>query len=317
MSCLPFHAIGIDVGGTKIAAGLVSFPEGEIFSRQIVPTSPHRGGQAVLDDAVRLAEVLAKTANAQGMILGGIGLGLCELIDPDGHIFSSHSIQLQEQSIVERLSHFAPIVLEADVRSAALAEAMFGAGRSLRIFLYVTIGTGISSCLMIEGRPFLGAHGATGTMASGSIETACERCGHVTRGTLEEVASGPALVARFHQHRPGMARTGQEVLAAAGAGDAQAFEVVHSAGRAVGTMVGFLVNVLDPEAVIVGGGVGLAEGPYWESLVQSARRVIYSDHHRTIPVVHALTGENAGLVGAAATVWKRFAPGHSPAQVHV
>jgi glucokinase len=311
MSCLPFHAIGIDVGGTKIAAGIVSFPEGKISARQIVSTSPHRGGQAVLDDIVRLAEELAKIANTQGAKLGGIGLGLCELVDPEGHILSTHSIQLQKQSILEPLSHFAPVVLEADVRTAALAEAIFGAGRSLRIFLYVTIGTGISSCLMIEGRPFVGSHGATGTMASSSTETACERCGHVTRGTLEQKASGPALVTRFNEHRPGLARTGQDVLAAAGAGDAQALELVQSAGKAVGVTLGLLVNVLDPEAVIVGGGLGLAEGPYWESLVQSVRRVIYSDLHRTIPVVHATTGEDAGLIGAAAAAWKKFGSGPS------
>jgi len=227
------------------------------------------------------------------------------LVAPDGHIFSGHSIQLQKQSIVERLARFGPVVLEADVRAAALAEALFGAGRSFRIFLYITIGTGISSCLMIDGQPFVGAHGATGTMASTPMEIVSEKCGYVA-STLEEMASGPGLVARFNEHRPGAAHTGRDVLTAVSAGDVHALEVVCSAGKAVGATVGLLVNVLDPEAVIVGGGLGLSNGSYWDSFVKTVQSTIYSEACRKIPIVHAETGTSAGLLGAAATAWRRL-----------
>jgi glucokinase len=306
MSSQPFQTIGIDIGGTKIAAGVVRFPAGTILARRIVPTLAQRGEQAILDDISRLTEDLVRTAASNGMSLGGIGLGICELVDAEGQIFSGHSIQLQKQSIVERLARFAPVVLEADVRAAALAEALFGAGRPFRTFLYITIGTGISSCLMIDCKPFVGAHGATGTMASSPMETACEKCGDVTCATLEEKASGPALVARFNEHHPDAARTGQDVLTAASAGDVRALEVVCSAGKAVGATVGLLVNVLDPEAVIVGGGLGLSKGSYWDSFVQTVQSTIYSDACQKIPILHAKTGEGAGLLGAAATAWRKL-----------
>jgi glucokinase len=306
MSSQPSQTIGIDIGGTKIAAGLVRFPAGTILANQIVPTQAQRGEQAILEDIARLTTDLAGAAAENGMSLGGIGLGLCELVDPEGQIFSNHSIQLQKQSIVERLAGFAPVVIEADVRAAALAEALFGAGRQFRTFLYITIGTGISSCLMIDGQPFVGAHGATGTMASSPLETPCEKCGHVASSTLEGKASGPALVARFNEHNPGAAHSGQDVLVAAASGDVHALEVVHSAGKAVGATVGLLVNVLDPEAVLVGGGLGLSTGPYWDSFVQTVQSTIYSDAYRKIPILQATTGESAGLLGAAATAWKKL-----------
>src|SRR5207249_2171327 len=122
--------------------------------------------------------------------------------------------------------------------------------------------------------------------------------------TLEEIASGPALVARFNQRRPGAAKNGPDVLAAAAAGNSDSLEVLRSAGEAVGSAVGFLVNVLDPEAVIVGGGLGLSAGSYWESFTASTRRHIWSKINRDLPILQASTGQAAGILGAAAA-WKR------------
>jgi glucokinase len=260
---------------------------------------------AVLDDVVRLAEELAGQARDQGITVEGIGLGLCELVDPSGHIMSANCIHWQDQPVAVRLSRVAPVCLEADVRAAALAEALFGAGHAFRIFLYLTVGTGISSCLMIDGGPFVGARGATGTMASSPMDVRCENCGHIDRRTLEQIASGPALVARLNKLRPGAARCGEDVLVAAASGDAQAREVVRSAGESLGSAVGLLVNILDPEAVVVGGGLGLSEGAYWQSFIASSRRHIWSGVHRDLPILRAATGHNAGIVGAAAAAWKK------------
>jgi len=307
MKDAPFHALGIDVGGTKTAAGVVSFPEGRACSQRLIPTEPSRGGEAVLNDVVRLAEELTAEAEALGQKVKGIGLGLCELVDPAGRILSANCVRWQDQPVADRLSRLAPVVIEADVRAAALAEALFGAGRSLRIFLYVTVGTGISSCLVIDGHPFIGARGATGTMASSPMSVTCEKCGHVSHRTLEEIASGPALAARLNARRPGAAKNGKDVLAAVAAGDADAREVVQSAGESLESTIGLLVNVLDPEAVIVGGGLGLSEGPYWDSFIASTRRHIWSEVHRDLPFLQATTGQNGGIIGAAATAWKKFA----------
>ncbi|MBX9625917.1 MAG: ROK family protein, partial [Gemmataceae bacterium] len=94
----------------------------------------------------------------------------------------------------------------------------------------------------------------------------------------------------------------EDVLAAAAAGDLEAVRVVREAGEAVGAAVGWLVNVLDPEAVAVGGGLGLAGGPYWDALVDSTRRHVWAEAARGLPVVPAGLGADAGLVGAAVAV---------------
>src|SRR5512134_2864541 len=121
-------AIGVDVGGTKIAAGIVAFPKGEVRHRRQVPTAPGRGGKAVLDDVARLGEELHTLAGQRGCRVEGIGIGICELVDLEGKVASENCIGWKRLRVRERLSNLAPTVIEADVRAAALAEAMVGAG---------------------------------------------------------------------------------------------------------------------------------------------------------------------------------------------
>jgi glucokinase len=299
----PFHAIGIDVGGTKIAGGWVSFPDGTIRERHMLPTATERGGRQVLDDVVRLVNDLTTAARAAHAEIQAIGLGLCELVSPAGQILSANAIRWLDQPVAARLGETAPSWIEADVRAAARAEAMFGAGRDFEIFLYVTVGTGIASSLVIRGEPFMGAHGATGTMASSPIRFPCEQCGHFNQRTLEALASGPGLVHQLNQRLPQTATSGESVLAAAARGDAEALQVVNAGAEALESVIGLLINVLDPQAVIVGGGLGLSEGPFWDRFADSTRRHIWSG--LPLPILRARTGQDAGLLGAAATAWKK------------
>ncbi len=294
-------AIGIDVGGTKIAAGIVRFPDARILARRQIPTQPERGGAAVLDDVARISEELIQEATAVHPSILALGIGLCELVSREGRILSRNCIWWETETVTRRLSSVAPVFIEADVRAAARAESAFGAGREFRSFLYVTVGTGISCCLMIDGQPYLGARGATGTLASSALGIPCERCGTVNRRTLEELASGPALVTRLNRIRPGSAGSGQDVLAAVAAGNPEARNVVQSAGEALASTVGWAVNVLDPEAVIVGGGLGHSEGYHWQEFVDSTRRYIWSEVHRDLPILRAATGGDSGIIGAAWT----------------
>ena len=212
-----------------------------------------------------------------------------------------------------RLAHIGPVTLEADVRAAARAEALLGAGRPFRIFLYVTVGTGIACSLVIEGVPYFGSRGATGTMASGPMGWACEHCGKINNQTLEQIASGPALAKRLNHLQLGTVNSSQEVFAAAAAGNSHAELIIRSAGQALESTIALMVNVLDPEAVIIGGGLGLSEGPYWSSFIDSTRSHIWSDVHRDLPILRAVTGARAGMIGAALTAWKAQLRSQPPA----
>jgi glucokinase len=293
------YAIGLDVGGTKIAAGIVAMESGKILERRTIPTRPERGGAAVLDDVLALAEALYSSANTHGVHVSGVGVGVAELVDRAGEVTSSHSIAWQGIAVRERLARVAPTVVEADVRAHALAEARYGAGRPYRLFAFVTVGTGISCCLVQDGLPYAGARGNALVLASSALTTVCTTCGTVLRPVLEEFASGPALVSRYNQAIGGHAARAEDVIAAADAGNTAAIEIVRTAGAALGVGVGWLINVLDPEAVIVGGGLGLAGGLYWESFVAATREHTWAAGSRDLPILMAELGPDAGLVGAA------------------
>jgi glucokinase len=303
-------AIGLDIGGTKIAGGVVSASDGQILTRRITPTLPERGGQVVLDDAVALAHELMMEAQAQGWSVRGIGVGVCELVDPQGNITSAHTVAWQGLPVQAAFAHLAPATVESDARAPALAEAYYGAGRPYRLFVYITVGTGISCCFVQDGRPYAGARGNALILASSPLTTTCTNCGTVLKPILEEFASGPALVTRYNavgsREPSGRATRGEEVMAAVARGDSIAIEVVRSAGAALGVSVGWLVNVLDPEAVVVGGGLGSAKGLYWDSFVEATREHIWSNTNRDLPILQAALGPDAGIIGAAATVMQKF-----------
>ncbi|HTL57493.1 MAG TPA: ROK family protein [Candidatus Limnocylindrales bacterium] len=299
-----FIAMGIDVGGTKTAFGVVRFPAGEVLVEKEIPTGADRSAKKVLDDIVRAASKLAVDNRLKGATLSAVGFGICELVGRRGEILSHNLLNWKTAQIQRQFADLAPVTLEADVRAGALAEALFGAGKSYRIFLYVTVGTGISCSLVIDGVPYLGMHGATGTMASSSLTWVCETCGDINKRTLEQIASGPALVSRLNQEQPGAAVTGQDVLAAAAQGNATAECVIRSAATALGSTISLLVNVLDPEAVIIGGGLGLSKGIFWKTLIESTRNHIWSDIHRDVPILPAATGVRCAMIGAAAAAWK-------------
>ena len=185
------------MGGTKIAAGLVT-PDGKIITRRVIPTLPHRGGEAVLEDALALAASLQEEASAAGRNALAVGIGIGELVDLHGNVASAQTVPWRGVPVQERFARLAPAVVEADSRAAAFCEARFGVGRNHRIFLYLTVGTGIGSCLVLDGVPYSGARGSSGTVGSSPLSTRCTECGAELRPVLEQNASGPALVIQYN-----------------------------------------------------------------------------------------------------------------------
>ncbi|HVX67577.1 MAG TPA: ROK family protein [Bryobacteraceae bacterium] len=304
------HVVGLDVGGTKIAGGVVEFPGGGVRWLRAIPTRPSRSGQAVLDDALSLARELMAEAEQSGGPVSGIGVGVAETVDPAGNITSDQTIGWRGMPVQQAFRSLAPALVESDVRAAAFGEATFGAGQPYRLFLYITVGTGISYSKVQDGRPFAGARGNALVFASAPLTTRCTACGTVLRPVLEEFASGPALVARYNERAQNAAAAGQDVTGRAAAGDALATEIVRTAAEALGVSVAWLINSLDPEAVVVGGGLGVAGGLYWDRFVASTRAHIWAENARDLPVTKALLGADAGVVGAAAA-WAASCAGRS------
>jgi glucokinase len=139
-------------------------------------------------------------------------------------------------------------------------------------------------------------------MASSALSTTCTRCGAHLEPVLEQFASGPAIAQRYSMEVSRPIPRAELVFEAAQNRDTFARDILRSAGEALGVSLAFLVNVLDPMSVVIGGGLGLADGVYWDAFVLSARRHIWSDEGRKLAIVKAEMGTDAGWIGAAATV---------------
>ncbi len=252
-------ALGLDVGATKIAAARVDTSSGEVVAARRLGTAPERGSDAVLADCRALAAELGSGLP--------VGLAVCELVDPQGRVRSAETIDWRG---IDLLAEFTAV--ESDVRAGALAEARFGAGRRHPDFLYVTVSSGISHCLISHGVARVGVRGA----AIG------------TGAPLVEQWSGGLALAR---------RTGHASADAALA-DPAAAQVVADAAQRLGVVLAALVNALDPGAVIVGGGLGLHDG-YRGQIETAMRAEIYDTEARTLPVLPAALGAEAPAIGAA------------------
>ena len=293
--------IGVDVGGTKLAAGAVALGSGAVAFRRETPTRPGRGAVAVLADIETLVTGIFAELRSDGCVPIAVGIGVPELVDAAGQIRSAHLLDWSTIPLTKRLEAIAPAFVAADVRAAALAEARHGAGREFDSFAYVSIGSGISSTVVQDGIPLTGARGGALVLSSGSLGVPCAECSAWTEFVLEDYASGPAL-ARRYAAATGRAIEGAEVvLAAANAGESAAVQIVDSAADALGSSLGWLVNVLDPEAIVIGGGLGLALGRFRERLIEATREHIWNPGARGLPFVSAALGSDAGLIGAALT----------------
>jgi glucokinase len=167
-----------------------------------------------------------------------------------------------------------------------------------------------------NGRPYTGARGAALVLANGTTRQRCDTCGAETTFVLEDVASGPGLVAAYHA-AGGHAGRAEDVLQAAKGGDARAKDVIALATLRLGQALALLAGALDPEAIILGGGLGSAEGPYFDALTQQIHAGLWPDDPRPLPVLRSALGPDAGLIGAALALSENLnqEPEHRPIAV--
>ncbi|MFE3203365.1 ROK family protein [Embleya sp. NPDC059237] len=284
-----FVTAALDVGGTKIAAALVT-PDGTVLHRDERPTvTAGRLRDPGLAGTRAAAVDLLAQARRLGLTVTGLGAGFPEYVAADGLLTSREVLAWDKQplDVLSALALDVPCAVGSDVRCGALGEARHGAGRGLDGFFYVSLGTGLSSTFVLDGMPVTGARGEA--IALGEFEVPASVDPNWP-GNLESYASGRGIGERF-----GVAGT-REVLAAGGP---RAAAVLDSAGRALGTVLAAVVRLLDPAAIVVGGGLGSAAGP-----VRAAMERAYAEHTAARPaappLLTATLGADAGLVGAAA-----------------
>jgi len=296
-------AIGVDIGGSKTAIGVVDLSDGKVLHHELIATPPRdRTGPAFLEEIARTAAAMRALYGRLDGRVGRLGIGVCELVDRDGEIVSTHRIDVTRRQVCNAFRGFGEIVIDSDIRAAANAEARFGGGRARGHWIYVNAGTGISSVLMNGAECFLGAHGWVYSLGMSPVDLSLPE---MTGATLiEEVSGGSGLVALARRKGMNVAAV-HELMAAAIAGSEDAMSVLATGGRVLGAAIALLVNTLDPEAVVIGGGIVANDSPYWDSLVGAVKQHTWHVPAKGVSVLRSALSNNAGLIGAALACGER------------
>jgi len=300
----------VDIGGTKIAVGIVD-NDGNVLSRMQSPTDPDRYELGI----EVIARMLRESAAKAGVALSGIGIGSTGPVDPIRGEFGDVDFLpgWRGKSPVKDLAEVfnVRVALENDGDAAALAEAGWGAGRNRTRMIYITVGTGIGGGIILDGQLYRGVDGAHPEVGHQVIDPAGPECSCGFRGCWESLAAGPAMVAWLeahapaaYLHRPGI--TAQKICELAKEGDAVALQAVEHEAHYLGLGLANLINLFTPDAIVLSGSV-MKSAPLFLDRI----RGVIGRGCRFVPakktqLTLASLGDDTNLIGAARVWHYRF-----------
>jgi glucokinase len=311
--------VGVDVGGTKVAAGLVN-PQGEIVAnvrRPMVADGDAAAGLASVTDAIEALFVASAGARET---IRGIGICAPGPLDPyAGVVVNPPNLKCWRNfPLAAEISrrYNLPVRVDNDANAAALAEVLWGSGRGYRYVFYATIGTGIGTGIVFDGRIYHGRTGAAGEGGHVSIDYHGPVCGCGKRGCIEVLASGTAIARRAREElaanpeRASVLRdlsggktealTGEMVGRAHAAGDALATEILLETAELLAVWLGNTVDLLDPDVMILGGGAAALLRPFFEEIRRRMERHCVNSRYMEVLLAPAFYGADSGIAGGAA-----------------
>lgn len=314
--------VGVDLGGTNIVTGAMPFDGGREYGMRTALSRVADGPHGVVARIAAMVEdVIAHTMSETGASRDQfIGLGIGSpgpLSRETGVVISAHNLGFFDFPLRDELSKAVnlPATLDNDARCATLGEHWRGAARGVRNVLGMTIGTGIGGGLIFDGHLYHGASDVAGEIGHMTIDSTGRRCKCGNYGCLEAYASGPAIAERAREALDGdeesmlpslvggdLARiTAQIVYDASKKGDVVAREVVRDTARFLGTGISNLINIFNPEMVVIAGGVTQAGDALFEPLRAEVRRRAFKQAVDACQIVPGALPLSAGMVGAVAT----------------
>ncbi|GAA3440912.1 ROK family protein [Planomonospora venezuelensis] len=296
------YVVAVDVGGTSMKGGIVT-GSGEIAATGRRPTGAE-GGPAGVVAAIRsfVGDLADRGAAALGTGPAAVGIAVPGLVD-DATATALYAANLGWRDVpaTDLVPLDVPVLLGHDVRTGGLAESVLGAGRELSDFLFLPIGTGIAGAMIIGGAPYGGTSGWGGEIGHIPVFPDGEACACGQIGCLETYASASA-VGRRYSARAGASATAEQVAALTADGDPVAAEVWEEAVEALSLALATYTLLLDPSAIVLGGGLAEA-GPLLSDplAVRLAKRLAFRE---APPLRRAVLGVGAGMLGAALLGWR-------------
>ena len=312
--------VGVDIGGTNLVVGLIPVEGGAPMGLRSRATNPERGADACVDDIVRMAEeaieeTLAEHGGSRADV-AGVGIGCPGPLDLDaGVVIATPNLGWTDYPIRDRISNALRLsaTLDNDANCATYGEYWQGAGRGVKNLVGVTLGTGIGGGVILDGRIARGASGSAGELGHTTIDFTGRRCACGNYGCLEAYASGPNIAARA---REGLEVGYESVLTelvdgdlerltaltvyeALVLGDEYAHEVMRETAKILGAGIANIVNLLNPEVVVVVGGVTRAGDHLFVPLRSEVRRRAFASAVAACRILPGELPETAGVVGAA------------------
>ena len=301
---------GVDIGGTKIAVGVVD-PQGHILTKDECPTDVPRGFDHAMEQVKALLSQCAKRAEAK---LHGIGIGCAGPVDTvTGALENVNNLPgWKDGNPVDVLSREfgVPAALENDADAAALGELHWGAGRAKSRFLYVTVGTGIGVSVILDGIVYRGVNGRHPEIGHHILDTSGPLCSCGVRGCWESLAAGPAMMAWLRENAPATygnrTLSAREICSRAQDSDEWAQRAVEHEAYYLGLGLANLITLFAPETIVLGGSVMKSAHLFLDRMHEVIRqncRLVPTDR---VEITLASLGTDAGLIGAAQVWHHRF-----------
>ena len=305
--------VGVDIGGTKVAAGVVD-SNGQILSHIRVPMFSHSSAEEGLNAVLAAIEQVT----AGSLAIAGIGICSPGPLDPmTGVILNPPNLPCWRNfSLAESVQKIYPVTVKVDndANAAALAEARWGAARGYNNVFYATIGTGIGTGIVIDGKMFHGRTGAAGEGGHTSIDYLGPVCGCGKPGCIEVLASGNAVARRAREKIAAGAKSsmlelvggnvdairGETVAEAFAAGDPLAKELLAESAAMLAVWLANMIDLLDPEVIVIGGGAAMLYLPFFDELRRRVPELTVNPRAGEVPIVSAYYGADSGIAGGAA-----------------
>ena len=302
--------IGVDLGGTNLRTALVS-QNGEVADKVKESTGASDGHAKVVQKLIENIKAQRDRALRNGTKIAAVGVGAPGVIHAvTGVVVKSPNFPDWNNLPLKKELEAAlalPVSIENDANAAALGEQWRGAGRGIASMIFLTLGTGVGGGIVLDGRIWPGADGMAGEIGHMTIIPDGRRCGCGNTGCLEMYASSRGIVMTY-QERSSRSKviTSEEIYQAAREGDVLAGDVMKGMGRLLGIGIANLINIFNPEMIVIGGGVKDAWPLFIETACEEIKKRAFEYPAARTQIVPSVLGDDAGMIGAAALAFQKL-----------